>query len=246
MGYANNELSDNFKAVSAMFNGVGTIVDGQKGIYISQIEVVGDDTFTVSKDNVVQIQFLKPNGALDKAYGYHKGDTNRSFKNKGDGWFNSSNELCADDKDVFIPLGQGLWVNGKSASYKFKSSGEVEQDTVQDDLTASFRMLSNPYPTDIKISQIEVTGDETFTVSKDNVVQIQFLKPNGSLDKAFGYHKGDTNRSFKGKGDGWFNSSNELCKDDKDITIPAGTAVWVNGKSADYKLKIVTPFEDAE
>ena len=229
-----------------MFNGVGTVVNGQKGIYISQIEVIGADEFSVSKDNIVEIQLLKPNGSTDKVYGYHKGDTNRSFKNKGDGWFNDSNERCVDDKDVFIPLGQGLWVNGKSVNYKFVSSGEVEQDTVQDDLTANFRMLSNPYPTDIKISQIEVTGDDEFSVSKDNIVEIQLLKPNGSTDKVYGYHKGDTNRSFKNKGDGWFNDSNERCVDDKDVTIPAGTAMWVNGKSADYKLKIVTPFEDAE
>ena len=252
VGYAKNNMTDGFKAVSTMFTGVGTVVNGQKGIYISQLVVEGADTFTDKGGNIVQIQLLDGNGGSgDRVYGYHKGEatSGRGSYPEGDGWYNAGKEKLIGNKDIFLPEGMGLWVNGKSASFKIQSSGEVELDTVQKDLTSAFCLIANPYPTDIKISQIEITGADTFTDKGGNVVQIQILDENGSSgDRVYGYHKGEatSGRGSYPDGDGWYNAGKEKLVGDKDITIPAGTAMWVNGKSEDYKFKIITPFVDAE
>jgi len=235
-----------------MFNQVGTVVEGQKGIYISQIIVEGSDTFTDKGGNVVQIQVLDSNGAAgSRVYGYHKGEptTGRGSYPEGDGWYNNNREKLVGTKDIFIPLGVGLWVNGKNEKYKIQSSGEVERSSVQNELNSMFSMIANPYPVDVKLSQIEVSGADTFTDKGGNVVQVQILDENGAAgSRVYGYHKGEptTGRGSYPEGDGWYNNNREKLVGAKDVVIPAGTAMWVNGRSADYKLTVVTPFEDAE
>ena len=245
MGYAKTGLVEGYKATCASFLGIGQVdKDGNRGIMLSQLIPEGADTFTVADDNYIDLQLLGPNGVGIANYTYHQGDTNRSYK-KGDGWYVGSTLITAgDENDVFLPSGIGLWMSGKT-NYKFTSSGEVAMDTQQYELVDGYRLVANPYPTDIKLSQLVPAGAETFTVADDNYIDLQVLGPSGVGIANYTYHKGDTNRSYK-KGDGWYVGSTLITPgDENDATIPAGSSLWMSGRN-NYTISVVTPFEVAE
>ena len=244
VGYADNNLVDGSKAVAVPFVQVGLKVDAKEGIHLSDLIPLGQDVFT--EDDNMTVQILNEMGGAkdDIVYTYHKGDTGRYYKNN-DGWYDALTFIePGSDEDIFIPYGTGLWVSG-SASFKFTNSGEVKLDTYQTDLVDGSCLVSNPFPTPIKLSALIPLGQEVFT--EDDNMTVQLLNEMGGAkdDIVYTYHKGDTGRYYKNN-DGWYDALTFIEPDsDEDITIPAGEALWVSGSSS-FQLKIVTPFEELD
>ena len=243
VGYANNSLSNGYKAVSIPFKAVGTVVDGKRGIYLSQIVVSGADKITTS-ENTVQLQALDPEGRAGITYTYHKGEGPSSRYYKVDGWYQGTKLVGTGVDDQFYPEGTGLWVSGK-ATLDFLSSGEVELDTIQTDLVSGYRLIGNPYPTTIKLSNFVPTGVEKITTS-ENTVQIQSLDTEGRAGITYTYHKGEGPSSRYYKVDGWYQGTKLVGSGVPDVDIPAGVSLWVSSANPEIDIQVVTPFEDAE
>ena len=95
------------------------------------------------------------------------------------------------------------------------------------------------------LSSAVVNGADKHT-SSENQVELQTLKPDGTMDLTYTYHKGDTSRDYKAF-NGWYFGKKAVKPDtDTEVLLPAGVAVWVKSTSNDFKLVIPTPFEDAE
>ena len=234
-------MSNGFRSVAAQFTQVGSV---EKGFWLSSAVINGGEKHT-STINPVSLQTLKTDGTTDKSYTYHKADTAYSYKNF-DGWYAGTKPVKVDTAtDVFFPIGTGLWLKGTDESLSFQTAGEVVMDSLQCDLVNGFRMVANPYPVAIKLSSIEIIGAEKHTSTVDPVA-LQTLKIDGTTDKSYTYHKADTAYSYKNF-DGWYAGTKPVKADSAtEVTIPAGSAVWVKSTRADLKIKIPTPFEDAE
>ena len=240
VGYAGDAMVNGFRSVGAQFVTVGTV---EKGFYLSGATVTGADQFTASV-NPVELQTLKSDGTMDLTYTYHKGDTGRSYKNF-DGWYSGTKPVQAGtDTDVFFPIGTGLWLSS-SEKLSLVTTAEVVMDSIQCDLTSGFKLIANPYPVAVKLSSIEILGADQYTASV-NPIELQTLKPDGTMELTYTYHKGDTGRSYKNF-DGWYSGTKPVqAGTETEVLIPAGGAVWVNATGTQFKIKIPTPFEDAE
>ena len=96
----------------------------------------------------------------------------------------------------------------------------------------------------ILISQLAASGSEKFGGTGNPTISIETLKPNGSPDLTFTYHKGDKTRGYTN--DGWYRGTKQITEAAaNDYTIKAGESLWVSGTS-ELTITFVTPFEDAE
>ena len=237
MGYAGNNLVNGFKAIAPSFVNIAE-KDGVKGFYLTQVVPSGAEKYT-STENKLELQTLNANGGMAEGYVYHKGDTARAYKNY-DGWYYGTTAIKPEN-DVFFPVGTGFWVSG-TASMTITTSGEVVQDSLQCDLVDGFRLVANPFPIAIKLTQIVPSGADKHT-STENKLELQTLNANGGMAEGYVYHKGDTARAYKNY-DGWYYGTTAI-KPENDVEIPAGASLWVSG-NASLKLTVITPFEDAE
>ena len=241
-----NALSNGYKAVAIPFKSVGTVVDGKRGVYLTQIIPLGADKMTTT-ENTVQLQTLNEGGKGGTVYTYHKGEDpdDRYFSQPG--WYQNRNKVgTSKAPDQFYPEGTGLWVSGPATAIKFQTSGEVELDTVNTDLVSGYRLVANPYPTTIKLTNIIPTGVDKMTTT-ENTVQIQTLNTEGKGGTVYTYHKGEDPDDRYFSQPGWYQNRNKVgTSKAPDPDIPAGTALWVSSQSSAISVNIVTPFEDFE
>ena len=237
VGYAGNNLVNGFKAIAPSFVALAE-KDGVKGFWLTQVVPGGAEQYTASA-NPIALQTLDAMGNAAQSFSYHKGDTARAYKNF-DGWYLGVTAIKPEN-DVFFPVGTGLWVSGAD-SLTITTAGEVLKDSVRADLVDGFRLVANPFPVAVKLTNIVPSGAEQYTASV-NPIALQTLDAMGNAAQSYSYHKGDTARAYKNY-DGWYLGVTAI-KPENDVEIPAGASLWVSG-NATLKLTVVTPFEDAE
>jgi hypothetical protein len=69
------------------------------------------------------------------------------------------------------------------------------------------------------------------------VINVQFLDANGTTTAAYGYYKGGTGKRAT---EGWYQGMT-LITTENDVTIPAGSGVWVKG-AAGLGLTFKAPY----
>jgi len=127
-----------------------------------------------------------------------------------------------------------MWFSGLEG-VSFTTSGEVNQkDNVPCDLIDGSRMLCNPYPCDIKLSQITLDNLPTKVLG---TISIQTLAKDGGAVNSYKYYKGG---SLKYKTEGWYLGTTRITSDN-DVTFAAGDGIWVAGLEG-VTLKFNKPF----
>ena len=183
---------------------------------------VGDDKITAQSG--VKIQILDEHGFTTTTYTYHKKDTNRGFETYG--WYKNATRIKpATANDVFFPAGTGMYFGGKTG-YSIQTSGEVLTTEQTFDLIDGNKLIANPYPTPIKLTEfIMDVGEDKITAQSG--VKIQILDEHGFTTSTYTYHKKDTNRGFET--DGWYKNATRI-KPTNDVTFQPGESMYFGGK----------------
>ena len=220
VGYTETALQAGFKATGASFVSVG-----KEGCNLTSVKPAGFTTMT----GTLNIQTLDNAGRTLKTYSYYKG-ARRPYDVEG--WYDGSTLITAEN-DVMFTAGTGLWISGADG-YTITTSGEVLMDKVVCNLATGFKMLVNPYPVSIKLSQIQAAGFTTMT----GALNIQTLDNAGRTLKTYSYYKG-ARRPYDVEG--WYDGST-LITAENDVTFPIGQGFWVAG-DAGYTLTFNYPAE---
>ena len=177
----------------------------------------------------ITIQTLDENGGSLDTYKYYKGG---SLKYKTEGWYFGTDRITADN-DVTFDVGDGLWVAGLEG-VTFTTSGEVVQQNIDCELIEGSRMLCNPYPCDIKLTQISLHNLPDKVLGS---ITIQTLDENGGSLDTYKYYKGG---SLKYKTEGWYFGTDRITEEN-DVTFASGDGLWVAGL-ANVILRFNKPF----
>ena len=218
VGYTTTSLQSGFKATGANFLSIG-----EEGCTLTSIKPAGFTTIA----GQLNIQTLNNAGQTLKTYKYYKGGRKPYDV---EGWYDGSTLITAENDVVFAP-GTGLWIAGADA-YTLTTSGEVLTDKVECALNSGFRMLSNPYPVSIKLTQIQASGFTTIA----GQLNIQTLNNAGQTLKTYKYYKGGRKPYDV---EGWYDGST-LITAENDVTFPVGQGFWVAGADG-YKLTFNFP-----
>ena len=223
MGYANKDTaSSGFAMLGAQFEAVGandgsaTLADLTIGGY----EKYDEETDEGGTSGEFVIQFLTATGTLEARYSWFDDDEKT-------GWFDRDGD-AADD--VSLEAAKGIWVSGKGLS--MTSAGQVNEDDIVINTSASgFKAIANTTPVDLKLSQLAITGydpydEETDEGGTSGEFVIQFLTSTGTLQARYSWFDDDEKT-------GWFDRDGE---DANNVTIPAGTGVWVSGKGLTLRI----------
>jgi hypothetical protein len=221
VGYSQNALVDGFKASGASFVNIGGT-----GCNLTDLVPVGIGDKSLG---VIGVQFLDASGKMTANYGYYKGGTG---KRATEGWYQGMT-LITTENDVPIPAGSGLWIKG-AAGLSIQTSGQVLNAELHCDLVDGFRLLSNPFSADTTLTKLVPTGIGDKSLG---VIAVQFLDASGKMTANYGYYKGGT---AKRATEGWYQGMT-LITTENDVTIPAGTGVWVKG-AAGLGLTFKVPY----
>ena len=229
VGYNGVELRSGSKGVGGCFKTITTA-----GVDLSTITVTGYNAEDGSEDEVYA-QTLDSQGKLVDLFNW----IDVSYEEDGEtitlyGWMGTDGELIEAGTKVF-ELGDGLWVNAPSKTYKLNFSGEVVKDGADVALKAGSKMVSNPLPLDVDINTIFVKGYSAEDGSEDEVYA-QTLDSQGGLVDLYNW----IDVSYEEDGEvvtlyGWMNAEGELIEDET-VYVKAGEALWINSVSANYTV----------
>lgn len=196
--------------------------------------VVGDETIPLTLDEALVGDFA----AGDKAYVWDPSiGTSGDYKIfqysddlfdpgvpgfVGPGWGNLSGFVV----DLSLPTGQGFWVTS-AASMSYTTAGQVRESQVSLSTPAgTFSMLGNPYPADVSLNDITMTG---IAAGDQIYVWDPTLGTSGDY-KIFQYSDDLFDPGVPGfVGPGWGNLSGFVVND---AVIPVGSGFWISTASA--------------
>ena len=201
-------LSAQFETVSAN--------DGSAKL--SDLTIGGYDPYDADEDEggtsgSFRIQFLTSTGTMEAQYFWYDDDEKK-------GWFDKDGN-AADD--TTLGAAKGLWVRG--AGLTMTSAGAVnESDIVVPTASSGFKAIGNTFPVTVKLSQLAVTGYAPYDPDEDEggtsgSFRVQFLTSSGTMAAQYFWYDDDEKT-------GWFDKDGVASGD---VTIPAGTGVWVRG-----------------
>ena len=216
VGYAQKDTAaSGFAMLSAQFESVSAADGSAK---LSDLTIGGYDPYDEVEDEggtsgSFRIQFLSSSGTMESQYFWYDDDEKT-------GWFDKDGN-AADD--VTLAAAKGLWVRG--AGLTITSAGAVnEDDIVVPTASSGFKAIGNTFPVDIKLSQLAVTGYAPYDPVEDEggtsgSFRIQFLTSSGTMAAQYFWYDDDEKT-------GWFDKDGTASGD---VTIAAGTGVWVRG-----------------
>jgi hypothetical protein len=124
----------------------------------------------------------------------------------GFGWYQGATE----SNDVEIVKGAALWLrDGGSGSSPIHTGTVPEQASIDVNIVVGFNLISNPYPVNLRIGDIDTSG-----LTENDVIFVW----NGSSYTRYTYYAGF----------GWYQGATES----NDIEIPAGQGFWLRSESA--------------
>ena len=144
-------------------------------------------------DDEIQISFMK-NGRIDfKIYTYFTEDGYMEVDK--DGWYSDPSTYVGDT--IYLDQGHAAWLKSASGSTQ---SGEVNgTEVVINDLTKTYEMIVNPYPTAFNPNDNGITWEG---VNDDDEIQVSYMK-NGRIDfKIYTYFTEDGYMEVDK--DGWY------------------------------------------
>lgn len=197
-----------------------------KGFYLTTVTPQYDDQVTGD----IRIEKLNNAGIATETYEWMQ-----DVRGKEDGWYLDGEDLIGEDvDDIFIPAGEGMWVNGLDGAV-LPFAGEVYTDDKSITLGDDKQMLSNPYPCDLHLARdISIVYDDQVTGD----IRIEKLNKAGIATETYEWMQ-----DVRGKEDGWYLDGEDLIGEDvDDIVFPSGTGLWVNGL-AGAKFNITSPLK---
>ena len=189
-----------------------------------------------------EMQTLTTSGSKDRAYvwlDYMTSATDRV----GPGWFADANAtpIQGGEGSVQLDAGKALWISGSGLTLQPAGAVNPFDVEIKTDSTGNVA-IGNCMPTDLKLSDLTVTGYTPPTWEKVGKVfvnvggctgsrfEMQTLTTSGSKDRAYVWLDYMTSASDR-VGPGWFADANATPIEggaDK-VTISAGDGLWVSG-----------------
>ncbi len=137
---------------------------------LSDIKPIGTN---IPVEGELAIQILTSNGTTDKTYYWWDLPEEEMV-----GWHDNTDTPV----DATFKAGQGLWVYGTNSDTSLQFSGLVAGQDITVLLCKNFTALGNPYPVDVKLSEILPEGSE---IPVEGELAIQLLTSNGATDKTY-------------------------------------------------------------
>ena len=209
-----------FETIGAV-DGSATLADVKIGGYDPYDEV--EDEGGTSGD--FYIQFLNASGSTVAKYEWFDDDVKT-------GWVSGGS--LVDAATIKLNAAAAVWTKG--AGLTMTSSGAVtDADTVKTFAASGFEAVGNTTPVDLKLSDLAVTGYDPYDEVEDEGgtsgdFYIQFLDANGRTSAKYEWFDDDVKT-------GWV--SGGAVVDATQVSIPAGTGIWVKG--AGLTLTIPSP-----
>ncbi len=230
VGYTTIELvPDPFYMCAVQFEGVG---DGANLTVNDLITTKNIDAVTrANRNDGAQLQVF--NGTSYTLYYYISDGKTAAGANIGaPAWCNAAGRAPATGET----LGNGFWVKVPTAvangtpSVTFK--GQVTDGTTQTISFAAdkFVMVANPFPVDVNINEIGVTGVDAVTrANRNNGAQLQVL--NGTSYTLYYYiSDGKTAAGANIGAPAWCNAAGRAPADT--VKVPAGASMWLKSPTA--------------
>ena len=240
VGYNTKDIAKNAYVLTAIqFDGVGGATTVNKLITTTD---TGTQSWTPEDENVPGWEqqattLMIPNvkGGYDNYYfasdGYDE-DTDETYA----GW---CDEYGYIKKNIPLAVGLGIWVRGnKTVDTALTQAGEVPGDSsITTDVGAGYTIIGNPFPMEFDIQDVTTTAaatqswtpdDENVPNWEQNAATIMVPNAKGGYDNYYyasdGYDE-DTDATYAG----WCDEYGYI---KKNVTVPAGTAVWFKVKAA--------------
>ena len=205
-------------------------VDGED-MTLADVSVTGYDANDGYAD--FEVEAKKLNGAGVGGTSYFWCD----FEEEGEtykGWFDGD---MNDYNSESLTPGEGLWIYSPSTNFKLQSSGAVPKSSITVALRGNgqAKMVSNPMPTTLTLSQIYVSGYDTEEGYAG--FEIEAKKLNGAGVGGTSYFWCD----FEEEGEtyyGWYDGDmNEY----NDVEVAAGEGLWIYSPSTSFSVVFPSP-----
>ena len=223
VGYSNGVLREGFKPAGAQF----IPVTGSK-IDLTDISVTGYDKEEGTAEEV-SVQTLDKNGSMVKQYYWYDAVDGSDVYY---GWLDADSGDFIEAGDVLLDVGDGLWVDAPSSDFNLQSAGQVMTAAATVTLREGFKLVANPTPVAVDLTNITVTGyDEEEGTAEE--VSVQTLDKNGSMVKQYyWYDATDGSDVYYG----WLDADSGDFIEADTVSVGAGEALWVDAPSTDFKL----------
>ena len=188
-------------------------------VSIGDIKLTGD---TID-EGTVNIQTLNAFGVTTAMYTYWGDDM---FDDDCPaGWYDDNGPVS-----VKFPVGTGLWVAGPDENTTLTFSGKVATSDVKVVLRTGFTATANMMPTSVNIQDIVAEGPSV----DEGTVNIQTLNAFGVTTAMYTYWGDDMFDDDCPAG--WYDDDGRV-----DISLPAGTGLWVAGPDSETSITIPAP-----
>ena len=221
VGYSNGDLREGFKAAGAQFVPVsGTTID------LTDITVTGYEGETAEE---VSVQTLNKNGGMVNQYLWYDATDGSDVYY---GWMDAATGDFVEAGDVKFNVGDGLWVDSPSADFKLQTAGQVMSASAAVTLREGFKMVANPTPVAVDLTDITVTGyDEEDGTAEE--VSVQTLNKNGGMvNQYLWYDATDGSDVYYG----WMDAATGDFVEAGDVEVGAGEALWTDSPDTSFSL----------
>ena len=177
----------------------------------------------------VSVQTLNKNGGrVSQYYWYDVVDGDDVYY----GWLDGASGEFIEPGDVTFDVGDGLWVDAPNSDFKLQSAGQVMTAPATVTLREGFKMVANPTPVTVDLTNITVTGYDEEEGTEEEV-SVQTLNKNGGrVDQYYWYDVVDGDDVYYG----WLDGASGEFIEAGDVEVGAGEALWVDAPSTDFKL----------
>ena len=244
VGYNNAELRTDFKAVGFSFIAVGS---ANAEVDLTKVSVTG---YTEGTAGDVIIQMLDSSGNTIASYQWN--DFDKKDKKTGEtihyeGWLDQDANDYIKEGDVVIPAGKGMWVYAPSEEWKILCNGQVFTAGQAVKLRSDFIMAANPYPCDIDLTTLFVSGYDKTSGTAGDVI-IQMLDSSGNTIASYQWNDFDKKDKKSGQTvhyEGWLDQdANDYVKEG-DVTIKANDGLWTYAPDDTWYLNFPGILDDA-
>ena len=133
---------------------------------------------------------------------------------------------------MLLNVGDGLWVDAPSSDFNLQSAGQVMSAPANVTLREGFKMIANPTPVAVDLTDITIAGYDKEEGTEEEV-SVQTLDKNGGRVNLYLWIDiTDGDDVYYG----WIDAdSGEFIKAG-DVSVGAGEALWVDAPSTAFKL----------
>ncbi len=213
VGYSQASLRTDFKAGGACFVPVsGSTID------LNDLKVVG---YSDICEGDVNVQILDSLGRGGEVYFWYDVPEFELY-----GWLDGSDELVEDGVVTLAP-GEGLWINAPGDGYGLQSAGQVPTSDVAVVLRSDFKLVVNPTPVTIDLTNVAITG---YSEICEGDVNVQILDSLGRGGEVYFWYDVPEFELY-----GWLDGSDEPVEVGA-VTLGSGEGLWANATSSDYMV----------